>query len=77
MDVNVHPTKKEIRFDDEFKVEDFIRESVARTLMSRQALPQIRKDVIKDVPEAATVRESVVSYEERDVKTADTDVFSV
>lgn len=75
VDVNVHPTKKEIRFDDEFKVEDFIRESVAKALMSRQALPQIRKDVIKDVPEAATVRESVVSYEERDVKTADTDVF--
>ena len=75
VDVNVHPTKKEIRFDDEFKVEDFIRESVAKALMSRQALPQIRKDVIKDVPEAATVRESVVSYGERDGKTADKDVY--
>lgn len=75
VDVNVHPTKKEIRFDDEFKVEDFIRESVGKALMSRQALPQIRKDAVKDVPEAVSVRESVVSYEERNGKTADTDVY--
>ena len=40
LDVNVHPTKKEIRFDDEFSVEDFISAAVTEALQQKLAIPQ-------------------------------------
>lgn len=40
LDVNVHPTKKEIRFDDDFSVEDFITEAVGQALQEKPAIPQ-------------------------------------
>lgn len=41
LDVNIHPTKREVLFDDSFEVEDFVTMAVREALKSREAVPQI------------------------------------
>lgn len=42
LDVNVHPTKKEVRFDDPFEVSDFIVEAIKAALNVKAAIPEIK-----------------------------------
>ncbi|MGI6752509.1 MAG: DNA mismatch repair endonuclease MutL [Anaerovoracaceae bacterium] len=42
MDVNIHPTKQEIRFDDEDRVFNFLSQALRNGLYSGEALPNIR-----------------------------------
>lgn len=53
LDVNIHPTKRQIRFDDNSEVEDFVTEAIRSALMGQQAVPDVSKDVSKaEIPPA-------------------------
>lgn len=70
LDVNVHPTKKEIRFEDSFEIKDTVAAAVRRALATMEALPKIREEHIvkeKPVPES-TDTEKAVPEEQVDIK---------
>lgn len=81
LDVNIHPNKKEIRFDDERFITETIRKAVREALLSKEAIPQVRNnDVFKirsvaqsepsstTLPKKAQVAKTV-KEEQVDVKT--------
>ena len=53
LDVNIHPTKKEIRFDDNSEVEDFVADAVAAALKGQQAVPDVSAEVASRQEEPA------------------------
>lgn len=66
VDVNIHPTKKEIRFDDDFEVKDFVTAAVSKALNSLNAVPKVRSEHIAVKPENITpqvpIKEESASY---------------
>ncbi|MBE5845373.1 MAG: DNA mismatch repair endonuclease MutL [Butyrivibrio sp.] len=49
IDVNVHPSKMEIRLSNQAAVYDFIRRSVARTLHNHEMIPEVLRDEKEDL----------------------------
>ena len=47
LDVNIHPNKKEIRFDDEKSVEQFVTEAIKQALSTKDAAPAVNASLIK------------------------------
>ncbi len=43
LDVNIHPNKKEVRFDDERLVREFITQTIRNSLQTKEAIPEIRE----------------------------------
>ncbi len=48
LDVNIHPNKREIRFDDEKLITETIRSAIRDSLLSKESIPQVKKtDIFK------------------------------
>lgn len=43
LDVNIHPNKKEVRFDDERMVRDFVAAAIRKNLQTKEAIPEIKE----------------------------------
>ena len=71
LDVNIHPTKKEIRFDDDFEVHDFIVKAVRQALEARESLPQVRGENIRQVRERDAAKPAAPVMAEEAMITAD------
>lgn len=53
LDVNIHPNKKEVRFDDERVVRAFIAQAIRGGLKIKEAIPEIReKNIFKETTSA-------------------------
>lgn len=46
LDVNIHPNKKEVRFEDESKVKYFVSHGILENLNTKLAIPEIKKENI-------------------------------
>ncbi|MDO4868932.1 MAG: DNA mismatch repair endonuclease MutL [Bacillota bacterium] len=57
IDVNIHPTKKEIRFHDNAEIEDFITETVKKALTHKEAVPEVRHKADRPAPELSPLPE--------------------
>ena len=62
LDVNIHPTKKQIRFDNNSEVEDFVTEALHDALMGERAVPEIAKAPSKP-QKPAFFKDNSFSYE--------------
>lgn len=61
LDVNIHPNKREIRFNDEDFVTEFIRKSLREALLSKESIPEVKEKMLfrRPFPEpTAAKRES-------------------
>lgn len=63
VDVNVHPTKHEVRFHQQRLIHDFIYEGISHALESQQTIPVVypKESAVENPPENA-VREPIPTY---------------
>ena len=71
LDVNIHPTKKEIRFDDDFEVHDFLVKAVRQALEVRESLPQVRGENLRQIREQETAKPAAPTDPSADSKSPD------
>ena len=62
IDVNVHPTKKEVRLSSEDVLKDLIRSTIKNTLYKSRLIPEIKID---DTPKETFINSPKVDYQEK------------
>lgn len=62
LDVNIHPTKKEIRFDDNSEVEDFVADAIAAALKGEQAVPDVSAEVASRQEEPVEITQIAANH---------------
>ena len=71
LDVNIHPNKKEIRFDDEKSVEQFVTEAIKQALSTKDAAPAVNASLIKPEKPENKVKTPLTAQEtETEIKPA-------
>ncbi len=55
LDVNVHPTKMELRFSNQEELYEFVRETVRQGLSGRELIPEVK--LVREMPKTKAVRE--------------------
>jgi DNA mismatch repair protein MutL len=61
IDINIHPTKENIRLWDDMEVYDFVTESVKETLKAFRTVPEIDRSTIKSITEQSTGEQLAIS----------------
>ena len=46
IDVNIHPNKREVRFDDDKAVREFISSAIRKSLKTKEAIPEIKENTL-------------------------------
>ena len=69
LDVNIHPNKREVRFDDEKACEECIRNAVISALSTDKAVTDVKKNVFVERTDDVEKPEKVATTEQVDVKT--------
>ena len=62
IDVNVHPTKKEVRLSSEDALKDLIRSTIKNTLYKSRLIPEIKID---ETPKETFINSPMVDYQEK------------
>ena len=66
LDVNIHPTKKEVRFDDDFEIIDFVKKALLRVLSAKDAVTNVTAEKkAQDKYENIVLPETSASSEEK------------
>ena len=74
LDVNIHPTKKQIRFDNNSEVEDFVTEAIREALRGEKAVPDVSKTVseaikvVEKQPKSSVLKDDGFQYDSKPVK---------
>ena len=74
LDVNIHPTKKQIRFDNNSEVEDFVTEAIREALRGEKAVPDVSKTVseaikvVEKQPKSSVLKDDGFRYDSKPVK---------